>query len=43
MKEEADREEEGGKGKEEEEEEQAKQRGALFCLLSACVCVHVCV
>jgi hypothetical protein len=33
--EEAGREEKGGKEKE-EEEEQAKQRGALFCPLSAC-------
>ena len=40
--EEADREEEGGKEKEEEEEEPAKQRGAFFCLLGACVC-SVCV
>jgi len=39
--EEADREEEGGKEKE-EEEEQAKRRGALFCLLSACVCTCRC-
>ena len=38
--EEAGREEKGGKEKE-EEEEQAKQRGALFCPLSACVCTCV--